>query len=66
MGKLCLSRKRGESIVLTTPPGLSETILIEVYQVVGNKVYLRIAAPDNVKVMRLEVLYRKPKAGGAA
>ncbi len=47
---LVLSRKREESIVI------NENIVIKIIEVKGNKVRLGIEAPQDVKIMRSELI----------
>lgn len=50
---LVLSRKKNESIIITTPDG--EEITIVVVELRGDKVRLGIEAADNIAVHRREV-----------
>jgi carbon storage regulator len=61
---LVLCRKLGETIVLSRPDGLR--VEIAVVDVVRDKVRLGITAPDDVKIVRSELLPIVPQDGGAA
>jgi carbon storage regulator len=53
---LVLTRKRGETIVI------GEDIILTVFEVQGNRVRLGIDAPDQVGVLRGELVGRKDLA----
>lgn len=60
-GGLALMRRAGETLALdNTKTG--ERILLSVAEVRGGKVILLCAAPDHVKVLRVEVLQPKETA----
>ncbi len=46
---LCLSRKRGESIII------GEDITVTIVKIIGDKVYLGITAPKETPVHRQEI-----------
>lgn len=60
---LVLSRRPGESIVITLPSG--EVIRVTVVQIDRDKMRLSIDAPVDVRIMREELLPRpEPELGG--
>lgn len=60
---LVLSRRPGESIILTLPSG--ETIRVTVVKIDRGKMKLSFTAPENVRIMREELLPRpEPELGG--
>ena len=57
---LLLSRRTGETIQI------GDDITVTVLQVNGNQVSIGITAPDDVKVMREELLEREPVTAEAS
>lgn len=53
-GFLSLTRRAGESIVLTTPGG--ETIVVTAVEIRPNHVRLTFAAPRSIEITRTELL----------
>lgn len=53
-GFLSLTRRAGESVVLTTPGG--ETIVVTAVEIRPNHVRLTFAAPRSVEIARTELL----------
>lgn len=53
-GFLSLTRRAGESVVLTTPGG--ETIVVTTVEIRPNHVRLTFAAPRSVEIARTELL----------
>jgi carbon storage regulator CsrA len=58
---LCLTRKKGQSIVISTTDG---QIVMTFFEVTGNWVRMRFSMPDKIRVLRAEVLDRVEQADG--
>lgn len=56
---LVLSRKKGERIII----GENAEIVLEVVEIIGNKIRLGIIAPRDVPVYRQELLEQKKSSG---
>lgn len=61
VGSLTLTRKPGESVLLTTPGG--ETVLITCVELRPNQVRLTFAAPRSVEIARTELLLGEANRG---
>lgn len=60
MGNLVLTRRPGEAICIT--PIAGQTITVEVDEIAGNRVRLRIVAESEVKIARRELLEEKSES----
>lgn len=54
VGTLNLTRRAGESVLLTTPGG--ETVLVSCVEIRPNQVRLSFSAPQSVEIARTELL----------
>ncbi|VXC18950.1 Carbon storage regulator, CsrA [Pseudomonas sp. 8AS] len=70
MGNLCLTRRAGEQIRLTIDPAvdtdklLRDGITVQMLEVDHGKVRLAIEAPNQVKILRAELVNDWPTVGG--
>lgn len=55
---LVLSRRKNEDIIVGEGPN---KVTIRVVEIVGDKVRLGFIAPDGVKIMRTEIIAKKPE-----
>jgi len=58
---LILTRRPGETLIIETPAG--ERFTVTVLEVKGNQVRIGTAAPDNISIVRQELLERLPAEG---
>ena len=55
---LILTRRPGESLIIETPTG--EKIIVTVLEVKGNQIRIGTDAPDDIAIVREELLERLP------